>query len=937
MAQQFAGSRWWKFDFHTHTPASRDTPWFRAAGTADAVTPEAWLRKFMDAGVDCVAVTDHNSGEWIDVLKAAYEGMKAAGADSFRELALFPGVEITVTGGIHLLAIFDTAKTKADIDSLLGQVEYNGTKGDSDGCTRKSAIQVVETVAAAGGLVLPAHADKDKGLLQVQAGNANRAVVDANSLRQVLQSPRVFAMELVDRNASRPAIYAEEHCQWTEVLGSDCHNFRNGPQPGEWFTWVKMGIPSLEGLRLALLDGAPLSIIRSDVAEGDPNEYAGLVIDEIVIENARFAGRNGPLRVRFSPWLTTLIGGRGSGKSTVIELLRLALRREGDLPDELREWFRTFAQVPAQRTDRGALTNETKVSVVLRKDTGRFRVTWRQDGAGPVIEEEQEDGSWAEVPGDVRTRFPARVLSQKHIFALSSDPDSLLRLIDEAPEIDQAGWTREWKAAEARFLALRSQRRELEGKIADRPRLEGELADVRRQLEVFERGGHREVLQRFQRARRQRRTLDERAEELAKSEGILRETAEQLTPSDLREDEFDPTDAADESALTLLREATTRQQQLVTKINALADEVRNFTADWNTRRDATAWAAREREVIREHEELVAQLQAEGITDPAAFATLVQRRQSLERQLQELNSIHDRANELSTQANAALARLTELRRDLSERRSRFLSNVLADNSFVRMNLIPFGEGGRVAEPSLRSHLSREDGRLADDILSEDRSRGILVELYQDLPANAAQRAADLSTRIDELKRSLAMAAAGAPLEGRTQWMVNHLRGLRPEQVDRLQLWWPEDELRVEYRRGRNADDFVPIEQGSPGQKSAAILAFILSYGAEPIILDQPEDDLDNHLIYDLIVQQIRGNKRKRQVIVATHNPNIVVNGDAEMVVVLDHRGGQCRLIEQGTGCLQQREVREEICRVMEGGRQAFQQRYRRILEEVDGVR
>ena len=130
--------------------------------------------------------------------------------------------------------------------------------------------------------------------------------------------------------------------------------------------------------------------------------------------------------------------------------------------------------------------------------------------------------------------------------------------------------------------------------------------------------------------------------------------------------------------------------------------------------------------------------------------------------------------------------------------------------------------------------------------------------------------------------------------------------------------------------------VPITQGSPGQKTAAILSFILSYGDGPLILDQPEDDLDNHLIYDLIVQQIRTGKRRRQVIVATHNPNIVVNGDAEMVIAMDHREGQCRLIEQGTGCLQERGVRDEICRVMEGGRHAFETRYKRILEEVGRV-
>ena len=104
----------------------------------------------------------------------------------------------------------------------------------------------------------------------------------------------------------------------------------------------------------------------------------------------------------------------------------------------------------------------------------------------------------------------------------------------------------------------------------------------------------------------------------------------------------------------------------------------------------------------------------------------------------------------------------------------------------------------------------------------------------------------------------------------------------------------------------------------------------------MILDQPEDDLDTHLIYSLIVQQIRKMKAERQVIIATHNPNLVVNGDAEMVLAMDYRGGQCRLLGDSSGSLQDRGVRNEIFRVMDGGREAFQERYRRVIEEVGNV-
>ena len=72
----FPGARWWKFDFHTHTPASFDThAWQQAKGERSEVTPEKWLLKFMAAEIDCVAITDHNSGAWIDSLKASYQQM----------------------------------------------------------------------------------------------------------------------------------------------------------------------------------------------------------------------------------------------------------------------------------------------------------------------------------------------------------------------------------------------------------------------------------------------------------------------------------------------------------------------------------------------------------------------------------------------------------------------------------------------------------------------------------------------------------------------------------------------------------------------------------------------------------------------------------------------------------------------------------------------
>lgn len=91
----------------------------------------------------------------------------------------------------------------------------------------------------------------------------------------------------------------------------------------------------------------------------------------------------------------------------------------------------------------------------------------------------------------------------------------------------------------------------------------------------------------------------------------------------------------------------------------------------------------------------------------------------------------------------------------------------------------------------------------------------------------------------------------------------------------------------------------------------------------LIIDQPEDDLDNRFIYEDIVQILRNAKGKRQIIVATHNPNIPVLGDAELIVAMDVHEGKARISAQGA--VDRLEVRDAVKRIMEGGEDAFKRR------------
>ena len=676
-----------------------------------------------------------------------------------------------------------------------------------------------------------------------------------------------------------------------------------------------------------------LSTWSSSRGEADAVAESGhthLVVESITVQEAKYAGRGGrPLEVRFSPWMSALIGGRGTGKSTVIELLRLALDRAAELPEDMRGEFESFARVPASRTDRGALTEQTELTVAVRKDRRRLRLTWK--GGNGRIEEQDRVGRWLPGSGDVKDRFPVWIYSQKQLFALASDQSALLHVVDRVPEMRRLEWNASWRQLETRFLSYRTQIRELEARLRERPRVEGQLADVKQKLTIFEQGSHRQRLLDYQRFRRQRRAMDDRLADLQQAVERSRAFVEEIEPVDVREDEFDRRDAASAQALELLQEAADRQRSIAAGIIKLADDLEEFGTDWRERADRSEWTNREEEVRRDYQDLVARLEQAGVDDPSEYGALVQRRQTLESRLSALETVDDRIRQLQEQAGVALAEVEAMRAELTRTRIEFLGRVLHGNIFVSISVVPFGESAVQSESAFRQHLSRNDEHLQSDILLDGR-RGILAELYRGLPDDGEDRIRESCARIARIKRRIAMIAQGESDSGFTTWFHNHVQGLHPEQIDRFLLWWPEDSLRVSYRRGGPGVSLVPIEQGSPGQKSAAMLAFLLSHGDEPIVLDQPEDDLDNHLIYDLIVQQLRASKRRRQIIVATHNPNVVVNGDAEMVISMDHRGGQCVVVREGTGSLQDQGVRDEVCRVMEGGRTAFERRYRRLLQE-----
>jgi len=138
-------------------------------------------------------------------------------------------------------------------------------------------------------------------------------------------------------------------------------------------------------------------------------------------------------------------------------------------------------------------------------------------------------------------------------------------------------------------------------------------------------------------------------------------------------------------------------------------------------------------------------------------------------------------------------------------------------------------------------------------------------------------------------------------------------------------------RIKLRVGTEGGNDVlrGLDEGlSTGQRATALLRLLLAeIDSGPLVVDQPEDDLDNEFVHDQVVRDLRREKHRRQIIVATHNANIPVLGDAEMMNILAPSGPNRGEVKESGG-LDRDSVRDEAARVLEGGLDALRRRFER---------
>lgn len=919
----FPGSKWWRFDFHTHTPASDD--YGRGDDSFKHVEEEVWLRQAMQAGLDCVVVTDHNSGNWVDRLKTMNRELRDGEnpPEWYRELTLFPGVEITVADSssrVHLLAVFDPSCDSQKVTAVLGKCGIDSGFGDDKTTsTTTGFVETAKNITDAGGIALPAHIDGAKGLLE---GITSLSPESEKSLESV------FAAELCDLHKFDDAEESLKKAtdRLAKVAGSDAHK---PDEIGRYASWLKMSRPSIEGLKLALMDH---EYCVKNQAE-NPNRLPDVFLSKLTIKDMRHCGRisGQPFVMQMHPHFNAVIGGRGTGKSTVLESIRIVSRRDQGLAVEaprIKGKLDKFMKLSHGRE--GVMLNETELLLEMHRRGKNYQLRWRYDSQGAVLEGQTADGWQAVEVGDLKERFPLSIFSQKQIDELATNPRGLLEVVDRAPEVNRAEWLSRWESMKSPFLQLRERRRELLRQISGEGQIRAKLKDVENDLKQYEEKGHGEILKQYQKRSQQKNSLpgDELFDELSSN---IRELASSTGLSDFPDHLFDDQDETTAEIKSIHEQTTQGLKKISESLIQLAESVDAIKAQRTTSIAASSWnqavqasIAAYARVVKEYEEKQSQLSI------SLYGEWVQQRNQLQQQLQKLVSVREEVQTADKQIDEALKKLLDLRAELLEKRRNFLGQVIGSSAFVRMELVPFGDVSTL-EDDYRSLLNLDTGKFISSVCDRESEQGLLWAFYRWEDSQTVE--SDLPQLIATIKLQTKGIAEGH-ISGKHGAFDNRLRKLfenQPAIFDQLDAWLPEDMLRVKYSKDPSSGKFDDLEKGSAGQKAAAILAFLLSHGSEPLIIDQPEDDLDNALIYDLIVSQIQENKNRRQLVVVTHNPNIVVNGDSELVHILKFEKGQVQINNQGG--LEEANIREAICTIMEGGRKAFDKRYKRITLEV----
>lgn len=928
------GAHFYRCDFQVHSP--RDRAW---AGP-DCITEQerqqyaaSLIRACRQKELQAIAITDHHDLFFAKYVRDAAKAEKNEDGNPVpaeEQIIVFPGMELTVSVPCQVLLLFDANFPDDLFPLVLNALAINPSKDTDAKATEIKRLDHITTLETLR-VELDKHAYlKNKYIIlpNVSEGGAD-TLLRAGNAGKYAAMPCVggYLDGAIDQhgtgNKNIVAGKASEYGNKRIALFQTSDNRRaDHGDLGKHSTWVKWAVPSAEALRQACLAQ------ESRIAQSQP-QLPTVAVTGLSVSNSVFLG---PTEVEFNSQYNALIGGRGTGKSTILEYLRWGLCDQ--LPTTVED-----DELPNYQVRRKALIEKT-----LQTVNGTVRVSFTVNGIPHVVlrnsatEELQlkvGNSEFAEcTEGDIRSLLPIQAYSQKQLSNVSVRLEELSRFI-EAPIRAQLG------DLEKVFERAAAQMRQLYATLLRKRRLQRQITNDELLI----------------------KSLNEQAENIRTSlSGLSESDTKLLSTKSLydRAQEALQTWVSDLSAVgSAISDLENAVSELPTKVGVRAIDLPEGVILSEIEKEIAGYVTTFKQAIGEMKERQVTLMSE---DGSLKGTICASVEKWEKALATFNEKYAEAKNRSSVHQTRLdelaqieKRVAELRNTIARTRREMNSLGKPETQYVKVRedwIEAKTQRGRLVQQECEKLTYRSQGEIRATLRTGAGVETVLQK-FRAAISGSGLRAGKLDALGETIK------AADNPDQ---KWVdvlaeLETLAGYDPEEIgeknvpncpnlkacgfantDLLRIankltedaWLEvslqrlEDDPEFEYRAREN--QYIPFANASAGQQATALLKALLNQPGPPLIIDQPEEDLDNPVMQE-VVGQIWRAKKSRQLILSSHNANLVVNGDAELVVWCDYRTAGAQSVGKisGTGAIDVPVICDAIKQVMEGGEAAFKLR------------
>jgi ABC-type Mn2+/Zn2+ transport system ATPase subunit len=834
---------------------------------------DAMAKACVDSGIQVVAITDHFR---FDHSIALADRLKTEG------ITVFPGFEANSSEGVHILCLFPPETTASEVNALIGACDVPDLKVDSP-LSNKTCEQLLRLVQQRGGITITAHVTASSGLLKTLSGTTRiKAWKSAHHLAAAIPGP------IDDVPDGHLQICQNRNPDYKRDRSIAFVNAADVSKPDDFTKdsatcLVKMTEVSIEGLKQAFLDAEGRILLNSD---GAPTDYTRLVA--ISWNRGLMSGQS----VALNSGLNVIVGGRGAGKSTVVESVRYAFGLEPKGKEASSTHEAMMKELMGQRASVAVLLHSPKPS------PGYYLVE-RNYGQDPRVKDQN-----GEIIPDLLplTLVPGlEVYGQHEISELTRDKAKLAVILKRFVG-DDAETSIEMDGIQSRLIESR-------GGIVSKRRKINELDQALAALP-----GLREKLRRFK-ATNLKKHAEEKTAVQAEAR-ILEGVAGKVAELKVLEDDLLPaTDTAD-----LVLPAETKQEipnrstlaPLQTIAQDLDDALRAasliLTAAHNKACDdlvgiQTAWEPLKEAANKRFEDVKVKLSEEGY-NPDEYVSLDDQVARLEPKQTERQGIEEDLASLRTKRQGIIdewekadARAYTDLEKAAKRVTRKLKGTVKAVIQPSSTIEPLKE-------VLRSHV---EGNISQAYVKLEEHETLSLSQFAETIRKGTDALVSEYSFTESSAKKISDAGEALALE------VEECR-IPPEAA-------------IELNVGRDGvENWKKLENLSAGQKATAVLLLLLLDADAPLVIDQPEDDLDNQFIAGHVVPIMRSGRKRRQFIFSSHNPNIPVLGDADQIIGLtptvEDGGDRTKIFDDDCGSIDKTSVQQLIKDLLEGGEQAF---------------